>query len=447
MTRLLQDSLGGNSKTVMIACVSPADVDLNESINTLRYAQRARNIKNRAQMNAEVPGSTATMFEVLQLRKQIAALKNELLHARGGSDAMMQRLEGGNAELRRKAGSSQASNILSMSTISEQKAVIREGFQGIDAVAAQISSLHLDLQDDDNCGMRAQCETLLSRLKSELMAQEEMLARLQALSNEYDVMKSRFEERLLLQQQELMVTRKERDEALARISDPAPLDHLPRITRQKYEDKIKQLGKELNDAKKQLSQSHEGVYTRSMANNDKLVHNLKQSVQTLRTEKQHLQDRVEKLEYLVRQSESTKNEDARDSRLRERKASDMAKRWKRAYEFQKTLLLKRSEQCSIARNKVQTLLTVLRRKSLKSPSISRVIDLNSPSWRRLMASDADIPGRFDEPDSPTRKSSKESIDRDEDVPMTFVDSGSDANDKSVAPLLPPRHKGTLFNLQ
>ena len=37
LTRLLQDALGGNSQTAMIACVSPADVNLDESINTLRY--------------------------------------------------------------------------------------------------------------------------------------------------------------------------------------------------------------------------------------------------------------------------------------------------------------------------------------------------------------------------------------------------------------------------
>jgi hypothetical protein len=42
----MQDSLGGTAQTVMIACVSPADVDLQETLNTLKYAHRARNIKN-----------------------------------------------------------------------------------------------------------------------------------------------------------------------------------------------------------------------------------------------------------------------------------------------------------------------------------------------------------------------------------------------------------------
>ena len=43
----LQDSLGGNSRTVMVACVSPADDSFGESLSTLKYANRAKNIRNR----------------------------------------------------------------------------------------------------------------------------------------------------------------------------------------------------------------------------------------------------------------------------------------------------------------------------------------------------------------------------------------------------------------
>ena len=50
---MLQDSLGGNSRTVMIACVSPADVNMEESLNTLRYADRARQIRNRPVVNSD----------------------------------------------------------------------------------------------------------------------------------------------------------------------------------------------------------------------------------------------------------------------------------------------------------------------------------------------------------------------------------------------------------
>jgi hypothetical protein len=51
LSRLLQDSLGGNSRTIMLACVSPADFNIEESVNTLRYATSARNIKNSATRN------------------------------------------------------------------------------------------------------------------------------------------------------------------------------------------------------------------------------------------------------------------------------------------------------------------------------------------------------------------------------------------------------------
>jgi kinesin family member 17 len=45
LTRLLQDSLGGNTKTLMVAAVSPADYNYDETLSTLRYANRAKNIK------------------------------------------------------------------------------------------------------------------------------------------------------------------------------------------------------------------------------------------------------------------------------------------------------------------------------------------------------------------------------------------------------------------
>lgn len=66
LTRLLRDSLGGNSKTLMICCVSPAAVNYNESLNALRYANRARNIKNKPVINRD-----PTLVMVEQLRNTL----------------------------------------------------------------------------------------------------------------------------------------------------------------------------------------------------------------------------------------------------------------------------------------------------------------------------------------------------------------------------------------
>lgn len=79
LTRLLQDSLGGNSQTVMLACVSPSDRDFMETLNTLKYANRARNIKNRIQINQDQSSRT-----ISQLRREIAALQVEILDYKQG---------------------------------------------------------------------------------------------------------------------------------------------------------------------------------------------------------------------------------------------------------------------------------------------------------------------------------------------------------------------------
>ncbi|KAF3706628.1 Chromosome-associated kinesin KIF4 Chromokinesin Chromosome-associated kinesin KLP1 [Channa argus] len=88
LTRLLQDSLGGNSHTLMIACISPADSNMEETINTLRYADRARKIKNKPIVN--VDPRTA---EMSRLKQQVQELQVMLLHARGGVAPVLSGLE------------------------------------------------------------------------------------------------------------------------------------------------------------------------------------------------------------------------------------------------------------------------------------------------------------------------------------------------------------------
>uniref|UniRef100_A0A8C5I8T6 Kinesin motor domain-containing protein n=1 Tax=Gouania willdenowi TaxID=441366 RepID=A0A8C5I8T6_GOUWI len=73
ITRILKDSLGGNSKTLMIACISPSSSDFDESLNTLNYATRARNIQNRATVNCKREPD-----RVEGLEQQIKALRRAL---------------------------------------------------------------------------------------------------------------------------------------------------------------------------------------------------------------------------------------------------------------------------------------------------------------------------------------------------------------------------------
>ncbi|XP_034541490.1 kinesin-like protein KIF21A isoform X3 [Notolabrus celidotus] len=83
LTRLLQDSLGGNSQTVMIACISPSDRDFMETLNTLKYANRARNIKNKVMVNQDKASQ-----QISVLRTEIARLQIELMEYKTGKRLM-----------------------------------------------------------------------------------------------------------------------------------------------------------------------------------------------------------------------------------------------------------------------------------------------------------------------------------------------------------------------
>ena len=76
LTRLLQDSLGGNTKTVMIANVGPADYNFDETLNTLRYASRAKNIQNKPRINEDPKDALLREYqdEITKLREQLNAL-------------------------------------------------------------------------------------------------------------------------------------------------------------------------------------------------------------------------------------------------------------------------------------------------------------------------------------------------------------------------------------
>jgi len=80
LTRLLQDSLGGNTKTLMIACLSPADNNYDETLSTLRYASRAKNIKNKPRINEDPKDALIREYleEINRLKAMLASAPSSL---------------------------------------------------------------------------------------------------------------------------------------------------------------------------------------------------------------------------------------------------------------------------------------------------------------------------------------------------------------------------------
>jgi kinesin family protein 1 len=81
LTWLLKDSLGGNSMTAMIAAISPADINFDETLSTLRYADSAKRIKNHAVVNED-----ANARMIRELKEELTALRGKLSSGGGPSE-------------------------------------------------------------------------------------------------------------------------------------------------------------------------------------------------------------------------------------------------------------------------------------------------------------------------------------------------------------------------
>lgn len=73
LTRLLQNSLGGNSKTLMMTAINPASTNYDETMSTLRYADQAKRIKNKPKVNEDPKDG-----QIREMRDRIKLLEDQL---------------------------------------------------------------------------------------------------------------------------------------------------------------------------------------------------------------------------------------------------------------------------------------------------------------------------------------------------------------------------------
>ena len=85
LTRLLQDSLGGNAITYMIACVTPAEFHLSETLNTVQYAQRARAIQSKPRIQ-QVSDESDKHAVIERLKAEVAFLREQIRSTERGGD-------------------------------------------------------------------------------------------------------------------------------------------------------------------------------------------------------------------------------------------------------------------------------------------------------------------------------------------------------------------------
>ncbi|XP_007473509.1 kinesin-like protein KIF3A isoform X1 [Monodelphis domestica] len=175
LTRLLQDSLGGNSKTMMCANIGPADYNYDETISTLRYANRAKNIKNKARINEDPKDALLRQFQ-----KEIEELKKKLEEGEeisgsdvsGSEDDQDQEAEAGeHGEKRKKKKDQAGKKKVSPDKMVEMQAKIDEERKALET--------KLDMEEEERNKARAELE---KREKDLLKAQQEHQSLLEKLS-------------------------------------------------------------------------------------------------------------------------------------------------------------------------------------------------------------------------------------------------------------------------
>ena len=172
LTRILQDSLGGNTKTVMCANAGPADYNYDESLSTLRYANRAKNIKNKPVINEDPKDAMLREYqdEIARLKERLSQIPSASVSATAPAvaevsdadrDAILK-------ECRTKAGKE------SEDIIATKEAEMKTLKMNHDQTAEERAALQKKLEDEKKARMdieqqRLDLQEQLQKMEEELM--------------------------------------------------------------------------------------------------------------------------------------------------------------------------------------------------------------------------------------------------------------------------------------
>ncbi|PRD25637.1 UNVERIFIED_CONTAM: Kinesin-like protein KIF3A [Trichonephila clavipes] len=174
LTRLLQDSLGGNAKTLMCANIGPAEYNYDESLSTLRYANRAKNIKNKAKINEDPKDTMLKKFkdEIEDLKKQLEESfffkKNHLAGSEGGTESGEDISEKGEEETKPKIHRKKALSDEEVKKMQEQieddRRKLAERKDILEEERSRISS-ELEKRQHDLAGIKTDHDVLVQKLQ------------------------------------------------------------------------------------------------------------------------------------------------------------------------------------------------------------------------------------------------------------------------------------------
>ncbi|KAL8487529.1 hypothetical protein ACS0TY_024002 [Phlomoides rotata] len=385
LTRLLQDSLGGNSRTVMIACISPADINAEETLNTLKYANRARNIQNKPVVNRD-PISN----EMLKMRQQLEFLQAELC-ARGGGvsfdeiQVLKDRiawLEATNEDLSRELGQVrnkgdpveqyEAKTKVFEITKSE---CLKRGLQSTESPDHQMSeSIAGDSGDIDEDTAKelehTHLQNSMDKELNELNRQLEQKESQMKLFGGYDTtaLKHHFGKKIMELEEEKRIVKCERDRLLAEVENlSANSDGQAQKLQDVHAQKLKMLEAQIHDFKKK--QENQVQLVKQKQKSDNAAFKLQEEIQCIKSQKVKLQNRIKQEAEQFRQWKANREKELLQLRKEGRRNEYERHKLQALNQRQKMVLQRKTEEAAVATKRLKELLEA-RKPSARENSVS-----------------------------------------------------------------------------
>ncbi|XP_071712152.1 kinesin-like protein KIN-4A [Rutidosis leptorrhynchoides] len=382
LTRLLQDSLGGNSRTVMIACVSPADINAEETLNTLKYANRARNIQNKPVVNRDPMSS-----EMLKMRQQLECLQAELCARGGGSPVELQVLreriawlEATNKDLCRElhvyrsrcATIDHSEMDTKMSQVDDSFSVENDELKrSIDSSDYQMSESGDSGVIDDEVAKEWEHTLLQDSMDKEL---HELNKRLEQKESEMKLfggsdtmtLKQQFGKKIMELEDEKWAVQKERDRLQAEIDNlSATSDGHAQKLQDLHSHKLKSLESQIQDLKKKKDSQVQIVKQKQKSDDE--AKKLQDEIQFIKAQKVQLQHRIKQEAEQFRQWKASREKELLQLKKEGRKNEYERHKLQALNQRQKMVLQRKTEEAAMATKRLKELLEA--RKSNRDISV------------------------------------------------------------------------------
>uniref|UniRef100_A0AAX7TL59 Kinesin motor domain-containing protein n=1 Tax=Astatotilapia calliptera TaxID=8154 RepID=A0AAX7TL59_ASTCA len=426
LTRLLQDSLGGNSQTVMIACISPSDRDFMETLNTLKYANRARNIKNKVMVNQDKASQ-----QISALRTEIARLQMELMEYKTGKrlvgedgveslsdmfhENSMLQTENSNLRVRVKAMQetidAQRARLTQLLSDQANQTLARAGEGGTEEIGNMIQSYIKEIEDlraklleseavSENLrknlsrasnrqsffgGSSSFSSTLLAPEKEtadiielnyqadlanitcEIAIKQKLIDELENSQRRLHTLKQQYEQKLMMLQCKIRDTQLERDRVLQNMSSvETGTEDKARKIKAEYEKKLSIMNKELQ--KLQSAQKEHARLLKNQSQYEKQLKKLQMDVAEMKRTKVRLMKQMKEQQEKNRMNESRRNREIASLKKDQRKQEHQLKLLEAQKRQQELILRRKTEEVTALRRQVRpTSGKVIRKVNLPEP--------------------------------------------------------------------------------